>query len=352
MKTLCTTISATVLFIAPLMFATDLPQGYVVGWGSHALYGCDGVRSPQDSAGVVTMAGHVLSNAVAITTGSRVSWALLSDGTVFGWGNDGAGRATGVLSDTEATNGLVKINGVVLSNVVAISSSCLALKSDGTVVGWGLQGNATNILAGLSNIVAIDYCLAIKSNGTIVYWGLSRDETPVVSEVISNVVSARPGWAFPGIAIKKDGTVVEWFKNGRENRPPVDLSNVVAVAHAAALNGANYLALNSDGTLVGWGGNRSEDRTTNSPTTHYAYTSNGIVTIGGKVLTSVKAIAVGPLVNMALKNDGTVIAWGDNGAHQTDVPAGLSNVVAIAAGDVYCLAITTNRVVAEKFRQK
>lgn len=294
------------------------------------------------------MAGHVLTNAVAISA-SYGKFALLSDGTVFGWGNNVDGNAIGSISKTEATNGLVRINGNILSNVVAISPSSLALKSDGTVVGWGLRGDA-NILAGLSNIVAIDYCLAIKSNGTIVYWGLSRDETPVVSEAISNVVSARPGWAFPGIAIKKDGTVVEWFKNGREDPPPVDLSNVVAVAHAEALSGGHCLALKSDGTVFGWGINGKEGIATGSPTTNYPYTSTGIVTIGGKVLTNVRAIAVGPLFNMALKNDGTVIAWGDNGAHQTDVPAGLSNVVAIAAGNIYCLAITTNRAVAEKFR--
>lgn len=158
---------------------------------------------------------------------------------------------------TEATNGLVKINGIVLSNVVAISPSSLALKSDGTVVGWGLQGNATNILAGLSNIVAIDYCLALKSNGTMVYWGMSRDGSPAVSEAISNVVAiTTPGMASPGIAIKKDGTVVEWHKNGREDPPPVGvLSNVVAIARAAGSNkGVNCLALKSDGTVVGWGG--------------------------------------------------------------------------------------------------
>lgn len=132
---------------------------------------------------------------------------------------------------------------------------------------------------------------------------------------------------------------------------PVGLSNVVAIAHAEGFNGGgNYLALKSDGTVVGWGGNRSVGMAIGSPTTNYAYTSSGIVTIGGKVLTNVKAIDVGPLFSLVLKNDGTVIAWGDNGFHQTDVPAGLSNVVAITAGNNFCLAITTNRAVAEKFR--
>ena len=43
----------------------------------------------------------------------------------------------------------------------------------------------------------------------------------------------------------------------------------------------------------------------------------------------VVAVDAGYGWSMALKADGTVVAWGDNSLHQTDVPAGLSNVVAI-----------------------
>ena len=55
-------------------------------------------------------------------------------------------------------------------------------------------------------------------------------------------------------------------------------------------------------------------------------------------------------ISLALKNDGTVVFWGFNPYHRTDVPTGLSNVVAIAAGQTFCLAITTNRASAEKLR--
>jgi hypothetical protein len=41
--------------------------------------------------------------------------------------------------------------------------------------------------------------------------------------------------------------------------------------------------------------------------------------------------------NLALKNDGTVVGWGN-----ISIPPGLSNVTAIAAGDLYCLVVTTN----------
>jgi len=50
--------------------------------------------------------------------------------------------------------------------------------------------------------------------------------------------------------------------------------------------------------------------------------------------------------SLALKRDGTVVGWGEN---CPGIPAGLAGVVAIAAGDDFCLAITTNNAVADKF---
>jgi hypothetical protein len=43
---------------------------------------------------------------------------------------------------------------------------------------------------------------------------------------------------------------------------------------------------------------------------------------------------------------GTVIAWGDNSQGQTNVPAGLTNVIAIAAGDAFSLALREDGTVA------
>ncbi len=49
-------------------------------------------------------------------------------------------------------------------------------------------------------------------------------------------------------------------------------------------------------------------------------------------LTNAVAIAGGAVHSLALKSDGTVVAWGDNNFGQTNVPTDLTNVVAIAAG--------------------
>ena len=46
--------------------------------------------------------------------------------------------------------------------------------------------------------------------------------------------------------------------------------------------------------------------------------------------------------NLALKNDGTVIAWGRNHYGQTSVPEGLNNIVNIVAGTAHSSAIKSN----------
>jgi alpha-tubulin suppressor-like RCC1 family protein len=62
-------------------------------------------------------------------------------------------------------------------------------------------------------------------------------------------------------------------------------------------------------------------------------------------LSNVIAISAGGEHSLALKNDGTVVAWGNDigpdGSHagQSDVPWNLSGVVAIAGGDFHSLAM-------------
>src|SRR5437667_10427296 len=52
-------------------------------------------------------------------------------------------------------------------------------------------------------------------------------------------------------------------------------------------------------------------------------------------LSDVVNVAAGLSFNLALKGDGTVVAWGENTDGQTNVTGGLSNVVAIAGGGGY-----------------
>jgi alpha-tubulin suppressor-like RCC1 family protein len=117
---------------------------------------------------------------------------------------------------------------------------------------------------------------------------------------------------------------------------PAGLSNVVAIAGG----GYHSLALKADGTVVAWGAGTSN--TGSSPNYGQAIVPDG--------LTNVVAIAGGSYHSLAVKADGTVVAWGagtnSTGSNpnygQAMVPGGLSNVVAIAAGRYQSLALKTD----------
>ena len=81
------------------------------------------------------------------------------------------------------------------------------------------------------------------------------------------------------------------------------------------------VVLKSSGTVAAWGAN------------YYGGETN--VPAG---LSNITAIAAGANHTLALKSDGTVVAWGGNWAGQAEVPSGLAGVTAIAAGASHSLA--------------
>jgi len=140
------------------------------------------------------------------------------------------------------------------------------------------------------------------------------------------------------LALRKDGTVFGWGENGwGKTNVPATATNVVAIAAGAM----HCLALIRDGTVVGWGYNYFGETT--GVSTYPVSVTNGFVALGGVRLSNVVAIAAGEYHSVALKDDGTVVTWGDNSYGQRNVPAGLSNVVAIASGGSeganHCLAL-------------
>lgn len=329
----------------------SVPEGYVVKWGCNPNLQIK--MAPQ----------LVASNALAISAGTYHGLALESDGTVTGFGNNFLGQVLGDrLKTSSDVNGVVNIDGQLLSNVVSIAASrsfSLALKRDGTLTTWG----ENYVPTGLTSVVAIGvdeaHSWILKNDGSVAGWfkELSPHYGLLTAEGISNAVAIAVGSApqggTRGLAVLRDGTVGHWGSETiyRDATPPTGLSNVVAVAAGPS----HSLALKKDGTVVGWGWNQWGESTgvptIADPGTLDSFASGPVRTVG-QLMSNVVSIAAGRGYSMALKKDGTVVTWGRmaEGQYPVTVPDGLSNVIAIAAGaDDFCLAITTNKAVADRF---
>ena len=251
-----------------------------------------------------------LTNVIAIACGDDHELALKTDGTVAGWGyNSPFGEAT-------APPGL--------SNVIAIAAggyNSLALKSDGSLFAWGYNSSGqTNVPTGLTNVVAIatgfDFNMALKADGTAVAWGGNNYGQTNVPSNLTNVVAIAAS-EYCSMALRADGTVFAW---GAVSNVPPNVTNGVQIA----TGGYDDLVLQADGSIIGWGSNNSGQDNIQSG------------------LSNVVGIAIGYSQSAALKTDGTVFAWGANQYGQSTVPTGLTNVIALRGGGYHNLALIGN----------
>lgn len=383
----------------------------IVGWGSNS-YG-------QGSS----VAG--LTGVIAIAAGQVHTVALKNDGSVIAWGD-------GFYGQTAVPAGLTGV-----SAIAAGQSHTVALKSDGTVVAWGGGGNANygqaTVPAGLTGVIAIaagDYhTIALKSDGTVVAWGANWYGQATIPAGLTGVIAIAAGLNHT-VALKSDGTVIAWgYNNAGQTTIPAGLNvsgNVVSgtvtydpasrtatltpaaplvdgvtyyatvakvtsqtgaplaasvtwsfgtipipptvtayqpvngalasintaiqatfsvplnpatvtasnftisppgAAIAIAAGALHIIVLKNDGTVVSWGEN------------YYGQTTRQTT------LTGVTAIAAGDYHSVALKSDGTVVCWGKNDDGQCAVPTGLSGVIAIAAGGSQTMALKNNGTV-------
>jgi alpha-tubulin suppressor-like RCC1 family protein len=258
-----------------------------------------------------------LTNVVQVSAGSSYTVALKSEGTVVAWGLNNSGQCT--IPDG-------------LTNVVQVSPGryhTVALKNDGTVVAWGYNGlGQCTIPGGLTNVVQVSagdsYTVALKNDGAVVAWGENEYRQCMMPGGLTNVVQVSAG-GYHTVALKNDGTVVAWGENSYgQCMIPGGLTNVVQVS----AGGWFTVALKKDGTVVAWGLNNS-----------------GQCTLPGG-LTNVVQVSAGFAHTVALKSDGTVVAWGNNNIGQCTTPAGLTNVVQVSAGNTHTVALRSLNMIS------
>ncbi|MCW1885216.1 choice-of-anchor D domain-containing protein [Luteolibacter flavescens] len=241
-----------------------------------------------------------LSGVKAIAAVASGTIALKKDGTVIGWGAGSVVRPPIPLTD--------------VSSIVSGEYFAMALRHDGTVKSWADDLHVEPVPAGVGGIVQVagagDHVVALKSDGTVAAWDSKRDTSVLrIPEGLDNVVAVATG-SDHGVALKSDGTVVTWATS--PSIPPSARTGVVAIAAARY----HTLALKSDGTVVGWGSSSSSSPVVTPPAG----------------LSGVVAISTGPEHSLALKHDGTVVGWGSNYHGQLNLPPGLGGVKAVSAG--------------------
>jgi alpha-tubulin suppressor-like RCC1 family protein len=147
------------------------------------------------------------------------------------------------------------------------------------------------------------------------------------------------------LAVRPDGTVAAWgcadneddlddarsgrfshigqyphhFEDYGQTVVPAGLDSVVAVSGGAK----HSLALRRDGTIVAWG----------------SYYGGTVVPDGLDDVIAVAASDSDRGCNLALRADGTVVEWGHSGVHEVSALDGLDDIVAVSAGVANCLAL-------------
>ena len=308
-------------------------DGTVYAWG-HNEDGPLGDGTQTNRNTPVQVSG--LSGVTAIARGRSHSLALKS-GTVWACGYNAGGQ----LGDGTNTSRLTPVQTSDLTGVTAIGGSyyqSLALKS-GTVWAWGRNGygelgdgtttdryTPVQVMTGVTAVSGgCEHSLALK-NGTVWAWGRNRygqlgDGTttdrlaPVQVSGLTGVTAISAGFENSYALRGSDGTVWAWGFNfsgqvgddtTTQRNSPVQvsgLSNVTAISAGAAF----CLALKGDGTVWAWGDNFGGRLGNGDSETLYSLTS---VQVSG--LTGIISIAAGDYHGLAVKNDGTVWAWGYN----------------------------------------
>lgn len=268
---------------------------------------------------VVTGSGVVATTNPAIAAGDSHSLALKSDGTLLGWGSNGDYE----LGDTTTESPVKRAPEPIpnLKNIVGIAAGykrSFAVQADGTVVSFG-----NNIFGELGRTVAL------------------RNPKPAPIPKLTNVAVVSAGMRFSA-ALKDDGSVWTWgddsygelgssepcqvFPCVRGTPAPVaHLDNIVDIS----AGGYHALALKSDGSVWAWGDNGYGQLGNDA--------GSGGLCLGSpcgqqpiQVGVGYTQVAAGFYHSLGLKADGTVWAWGDNnlgqlGTGQTDPTCGIGN---------------------------
>lgn len=279
------------------------------------------------------------TNQPATTSAGKSHTAIIdANGSLWMWGRNLNGELGLGGTNTDDVSVPVK----VMDNVSSVSCGdtyTAAIKTDGSLWMWGTGyrgelGNGTTegsstpikVMDGVASVsCGYGHTAAIKTDGSLWMWGEnSKGEltlsvgtgdqgryqtTPV--KVMDNVSTVALGW-MSTIAIKSDKSLWRWGRAvSTKSVEPVPvpqklMDDVVEIDCTMA----TYAALKTDGSLWLWGSSQQGEL------------GNGSASLGAstdipeKVMDNVASVSCGFTHIGAVKTDGSLWMWGDNGSGQ------------------------------------
>ena len=288
-----------------VMSVARLQDGRVASWG--AGYLGNGTASAEQATPVFATG---LTNALAIAVGDSHTLALRADGTVVGWGNNGYGQlGIGNYSDPFVPAAMFNVTNAI--GIAAGQRHTLVLLGDGTVLAvgdnnTGQLGNGSVSSPGdppATIVAAVPGITSAVAVAASIFGGRS--------DAADFLILVDHGSSF---ALLNDGTLRAWGFNeqgqlgdgSNELRPsPVSVPGLAGVT-AVSAGRDHALALLSDGTVRAWGANDFGQLGTAGP----AAGSPSPVAVPG--LSDIVTVTAGVHASMAIAADGTVYAWGRN----------------------------------------
>lgn len=224
-----------------------------------------------------------------ITSGNSTSLAIKSNGTLWAWGSNNLGQL-GIGNTTDQTSPVQVGSDNDWIQVQGGLNHSIAMKSDGTIWTWGnnyygqlgTPGNHTSpVQVGSANDwVAVEagyyHSVALKADGTLWTWGSNQQGQLGIGNTTQQNSPVQVGsdtdWAVLGIqytgtyAIKTNGSLWAWgariygaigdgVTSGLQTTPKQVGTSTNWTSLADGTSNFSTLALQSDGSLFGWGFN-------------------------------------------------------------------------------------------------
>jgi len=264
---------------------------------------------------ILTWTGGVSWGATPqVAAGSSHTIFLHSDGTLWGAGQNAFGQlGDGTFADHSAP---ARIG--TASSWTAIAAGLehnLALRADGTLWAWGLNDFGA---LGVVNNAGIP----IASQGSPVQVGTARNWVAVAAAGGASSYALKADgtlWAWGDNTL---GQLGNGNPSGAQVNTPGQVLNPSGIAFVAIASGGGHaLALQADGSLWSWGSNNNGElgQGNTLPQTSPA-TPAQVILATATSDNDWSAIAAGDSHSLALKADGTLWSWGSNSNGQLGQP--------------------------------